>query len=251
MNEAQITVIGWIAADPFYTITGNGTPFLSLRVGCTPRRFDRQSGLWKDGDTLFLTVNCWRQLADNVNASEFRRGHPVVVTGRLRIRQYERDGQYRFSAEIEAGTVGHDLNRGTAGFRPVQRGGAPNDEDRQVAQDAADQWAVSGPLTTPDPGEEKEAGPGEGKDAEPGEGKDAEPGEGKDAEPGEGKDAEPGEGKDFGSGEGRDAGPGEEDKDAEAGGEKAGEEQDAERGEQRGAGRDAGREAPELESEAA
>ncbi|MFI0449532.1 single-stranded DNA-binding protein [Actinomadura sp. 6N118] len=153
MNEAQITVVGWIAAEPFYTITGNGTPFLSLRVGCTPRRFDRQSGLWKDVDALFLTVNCWRQLADNVNASEFKRGYPVVVTGRLRIRQYEKDGQYRFSAEIEASTLGHDLSRGTADFRPVQRTGALSEEDRQVAQDAADQWAVSGPLTAPEPAE--------------------------------------------------------------------------------------------------
>ncbi|WP_225993361.1 single-stranded DNA-binding protein [Actinomadura rudentiformis] len=149
MNEAQITVVGWIAAEPFYTITGNGTPFLSLRVGCTPRRFDRQSGLWKDVDTLFLTVNCWRQLADNVNASEFKRGYPVVVTGRLRIRQYEKDGHYRFSAEIEASTLGHDLSRGTADFRPVQRSGALSEEDRQVAHDAADQWAVAGPLAAP------------------------------------------------------------------------------------------------------
>ncbi|WP_131739520.1 single-stranded DNA-binding protein [Actinomadura roseirufa] len=148
MNEAHITVVGWVAAEPYYTVTAAGTPFLSLRVGCTPRRYDRQSGQWQDADTMFLTVNCWRGLADNVNASEFQRGHPVLVTGRLRVRQYERDGQWRFSAEVEATTVGHDLSRGTADFRPVQRGGAPTDGDRQEARDAADQWA----LTTPEEG---------------------------------------------------------------------------------------------------
>ncbi|MFD0687729.1 single-stranded DNA-binding protein [Actinomadura fibrosa] len=145
MNEAHVTVTGWIAAEPYYSVTANGTPFLSLRVGCTPRRYDRQTAQWQDGDTMFLTVNCWRGLADNVNASEFQRGHPVLVTGRLRVRQYERDGQWRFSAEIEATTLGHDLSRGTADFRPVQRGGALTDEDRQEARDVADQWALTAP----------------------------------------------------------------------------------------------------------
>ncbi|WP_242905373.1 single-stranded DNA-binding protein [Actinomadura terrae] len=143
MNEAHITIIGWIAAEPHYTVTTNGTSFLSIRVGCTPRRYDRDTGQWQDVDTLFVTVNCWRGLADNVNASEFQRGHPVLVTGRLRIRQYERDGQWRFSAEIEATTVGHDLSRGTADFRPVQRGGALTEGDRQEAREVADQWAMA------------------------------------------------------------------------------------------------------------
>jgi single-strand DNA-binding protein len=147
VNEAQITVVGWIAAEPYFTVTGNGIPFLSLRVGVTPRRFDRQTGQWQDGDTMFLTVNCWRGLADNVNASEFKRGQPVMVTGRLRVRQYERDGQWRFSAEIEATTLGHDLTRGTAHFRPVQRG-TVSEDDRREAQEVADQWALTSTSTT-------------------------------------------------------------------------------------------------------
>lgn len=146
MNEAHITLTGWVAAEPRYAVTANGTPFLSLRVGCTPRRYDRQTGQWQDVESLFVTVNCWRNLADNVNASELQRGTPVLVTGRLRIRQYERDGQWRFSAEVEATTLGPDLARGTADFRPVQRGGPLSDEDRQFARETADEWAVTVPA---------------------------------------------------------------------------------------------------------
>jgi single-strand DNA-binding protein len=149
VNEAQITLVGWIAAEPYFTVTAGGIPFLSLRVGVTPRRFDRQTGQWQDTDTMFLTVNCWRGLADNVNASELKRGQPVVVTGRLRIRQYERDGQWRFSAEVEATTLGHDLTRGTAHFRPVQRG-TLSEADRREAQEVADQWALTTPGSSPD-----------------------------------------------------------------------------------------------------
>ncbi len=160
MNEAQITVTGWVAAEPFYTITANGTPFLTVRVGCTPRRFDRRTGQWHDQDTIFLTVNCWRALADNINASEFRRGHPVVVTGRLRIRQYEKDGQWRFSAEVEATTVGHDLTRGTTAFRPAQRA-AVMDADRREVRAATDQWALASVKTAAQPGDPPDDHPAE------------------------------------------------------------------------------------------
>lgn len=144
MNDAHITIVGWVAADPFYKTTANGTPYLTLRIGCTPRRFDRQTGQWQDMETMLLTVNCWRGLADNVNASELRRGHPVIVTGRLRIREYIREGQFRFSAEIEAITLGHDLSRGTALFRPLRRGGGMTEDDRLEAREHADQWAQGG-----------------------------------------------------------------------------------------------------------
>jgi single-strand DNA-binding protein len=143
MNDAHVTLVGWIAQEPFFTVTQHGTPFLSLRVGCTPRRFDRQLGQWQDLEPQFMTVNCWRGLAENVNASELTRGDPVLVTGRLRIRQYVKDGQLRFSAEIEAITLGHDLTRGSAQFRRVQRGGGMTTEDRQEAERLNDRWAES------------------------------------------------------------------------------------------------------------
>jgi single-strand DNA-binding protein len=151
VNEAHVTITGWVAAEPHYAVTANGTPYLSLRVGCTPRRFDRQTNQWQDDDSLFVTVNCWRGLAENVNASELRRGTPVLLTGRLRIRQYERADQWRFSAEVEALTLGPDLNRGTVDFRPAQRSGPLTDEDRRLARETADQWALTAPT-----GEEEE-----------------------------------------------------------------------------------------------
>ncbi|HEV7933556.1 MAG TPA: single-stranded DNA-binding protein [Actinomadura sp.] len=159
MNDAHVTLVGWLAQDPFYTITQHGTPFLSLRVGCTPRRFDRQMGQWQDMSSMFLTVNCWRALADNIKSSELKRGDPVVVTGRLRIREYAKDGQVRFSAEIEASTLGHDLTRGSAEFHRVQRGGGMTPEDRREAEDHNDRWA-EGNGEVLSPGEEETGSPG-------------------------------------------------------------------------------------------
>ncbi|WP_051468566.1 single-stranded DNA-binding protein [Actinomadura oligospora] len=157
MNEAQITVIGWVADTPQFLITANGTPYLSMRLACTPRRFDRTTGQWADVETMFLTVNCWRGLAENINSSEFARGHPVIVTGRLRIRQYERDGQWRYCAEIEATTLGHDLTRGTADFRTASRSSSLTESDRREAQELSDLFALTGDQPTEEPTEPAKA----------------------------------------------------------------------------------------------
>jgi single-strand DNA-binding protein len=143
VNEAVVTVIGFVAQDPIFEVLASGTSLMSLRIGSTPRRYDREIGQWRDEDPMFLTVSCWRGLADNLQACELQRGDPVIVTGKLRIREYLKDGQRRFSAQIEATTVGHDLSRGIARFQRSQRAaGLP--EDRRQADDVADRWLEEG-----------------------------------------------------------------------------------------------------------
>jgi len=139
VNEAVVTVIGFVAQDPIFEVLASGTSLMSLRVGSTPRRYDRELGQWRDDDPMFLTVSCWRGLADNLQSCELQRGDPVIVTGKLRIREYVKDGQRRFSAQIEATTVGHDLSRGVARFQRAQRSTA-FPEDRRQADDVADRW---------------------------------------------------------------------------------------------------------------
>lgn len=140
MNDALITVVGWVAQDPHFEILESGTPLMSLRIGSTPRRYDRELGQWRDDEPMFLTASCWRTLADNLQHCGLKRGDPIVVTGKLRIREYTKDdGQRRFNAQIEATTVGHDLSRGIARFQRAQRSGGL-EEDRRHADDVADRW---------------------------------------------------------------------------------------------------------------
>ncbi|GII79020.1 hypothetical protein Sru01_40020 [Sphaerisporangium rufum] len=124
MNDIYITVLGNVAADPRRHSFADGSSATSLRVASTRRVFDRATQSWQDGETTFYTVRCYRSLAENV-ARSVRLGHPVVVHGRLRIRSYERDGQRRLAAEVEAASVGHDLRRGVTGFQKAHRGAHP------------------------------------------------------------------------------------------------------------------------------
>jgi single-strand DNA-binding protein len=140
VNDAIITVVGFVAAEPRYEVLASGTSLLSLRIGSTPRRYDRDLGQWRDEEPMFMTATCWRSLADNLQASELKRGDPVIVTGRLRIREYAKDGERRLSAQIDATTIGHDLSRGVARFQRTQRATANLPEERRQADDLADRW---------------------------------------------------------------------------------------------------------------
>ena len=120
MNETSVTVVGNLVDDPRLRTTDTGVDVAGFRVASTARRWDRASGRWSDAGPLFLSVTCWRGLAGNAVAS-LRKGDPVVVTGRLSTRTYEKDGQTRSTCELEALAIGPDLARGTAVFRRSPR----------------------------------------------------------------------------------------------------------------------------------
>ena len=125
INEAQVFLAGYVAREPRFRFTTRGISSVTLRVACTPRWVDRETGEWTDGETSFVTVLCWRALADNV-AKCLHKGEPVLVKGRLHVRPYEKDGVSRLAVEIEATSVGHDLARGVASFQRPRRPAAEN-----------------------------------------------------------------------------------------------------------------------------
>src|SRR6266496_3801983 len=127
MNEAQVTMIGYVASTPKLFKTKGGRFVANMRVGVTPRLHDKETGQWSDGDTSYMTVTCWRSLATNAAAC-LRKGDPIVVKGRMRVRQYDdKDGNQRLVVEVDASTLGHDLTRGVAHFLRTKRspGDAP------------------------------------------------------------------------------------------------------------------------------
>jgi single-strand DNA-binding protein len=120
MFETPLTVVGRIVTDLIQKDTAGGR-LCSFRVMASERRFNRDTQDWMDGDRLFLTVKCWRKLAENVGASLFR-GDNVVVSGRLFINEYQtNDGQQRSDLELDARAVGPNLTMCTAMLeRPIR-----------------------------------------------------------------------------------------------------------------------------------
>ncbi|MGQ4489338.1 single-stranded DNA-binding protein [Streptomyces sp. SAS_281] len=120
MNETLVTLVGNAATAVEFRETANGG-MARFRFAVTPRRWDRLKEVWADGHTSFYTVWAWRALAANLTGS-VAVGEPLVVHGRLKVREEELEGQRRTYVDIEAVAVGHDLTRGTAAFRRVVRG---------------------------------------------------------------------------------------------------------------------------------
>jgi single-strand DNA-binding protein len=119
-NEAHISLSGYVASQPFYKETRTGVPSLTMRVAWTPRRVDKVTGEWVDAETSFLRVNCYRKLAENA-ANCVRKGDPVIVRGRVSVRDYEdKNGRQRTSVDVDALSVGHDLGRGVATFQRLR-----------------------------------------------------------------------------------------------------------------------------------
>jgi len=84
---------------------------------------DRQTNEWKDGDSLFLTCNVWRQAAENV-AESLQRGMRVIVSGRLKQRSYEtKEGEKRTVFEVEVEDVGPSLRNASAKVARAARTG--------------------------------------------------------------------------------------------------------------------------------
>ncbi len=64
----------------------------------------------------------WREAAENV-AESLQKGTRVLVSGRLKQRSYEKDGQKHTVVEMDVDEVGPSLKYATAKVNKTQRGG--------------------------------------------------------------------------------------------------------------------------------
>ena len=122
-NETTITITGNLVDDPELRFTPSGQPVARFRIASTPRYRDNATGEWKDGDTLFLTCQVWRQAAVFV-AETLQKGMRAIVTGRLRQRSYEtKEGEKRTVYELQVDEAGPSLRNATAKVTKASRAG--------------------------------------------------------------------------------------------------------------------------------
>ena len=106
-------------------------------MASTPRY--RKNSDWVDGNTTWLTVTCWRNLAEHA-ARSIRKGDPVIVIGKLRTNVWKGEEAVVERLILEATTIGHDLSRGTSVFSRVERVVVPegHESDLQAATAAVE-----------------------------------------------------------------------------------------------------------------
>jgi len=125
-GEVNITVVGNLADDPELRYTQGGVAVVSVRVGSTPRTFNRQTSAWEDGETVWIRCTAWREVAENI-AQSLTKGTRVVVTGRLKAPSayQSAQGEARASLELEIEEIGPSLRYATAAItRRAREAGA-------------------------------------------------------------------------------------------------------------------------------
>jgi single-strand DNA-binding protein len=111
----QYTVTGLVATTPRHLVTQDGLPITSFRLAASLRKYDKQLNRWVDAETNWFTITSFRQLAVN-SAVSISKGDRVLVTGRLRVRDWDNGERAGTSVELEAESVGHDLMWGSSTF---------------------------------------------------------------------------------------------------------------------------------------
>jgi len=140
-GETVITVIGNLTADPELRWTGNGAAVADFTIASTPRTYDRNSGEWKDGESLFLRCSVWRNAAENV-AESLRKGMRVIAQGRLVQRSYEtKEGERRTVVELQVDEIGPSLRSARAQVTRANNGqqGGYQSGGQRPAQGAGEQ----------------------------------------------------------------------------------------------------------------
>lgn len=150
-----ITLTGIVGTEPRAVTTAEGLAITSFRLASTQRRFDKSQEKWVDGDTNWYSITTFRQLATN-SAVSVKKGERILVTGRLRIREWENAGKAGTNIDVEADALGHDLSWGTASFSrgagatPIDTGGLQADATSTFASEA--DLAATDASSAPDVG---------------------------------------------------------------------------------------------------
>ncbi|MGZ0710695.1 single-stranded DNA-binding protein (plasmid) [Coraliomargarita sp. W4R53] len=133
--QDTITIRGNLAADPEQRRISNDVVVTSFRVGTTARHFDKTAQEWVDDDTNWFQVSAFRALGEHAFAS-LRKGHPVIVSGKLKLREWESASGKGMSADIEADAVGHDLRWGSTIYTRALR------PEREEPAAPVEQWTA-------------------------------------------------------------------------------------------------------------
>lgn len=130
----KVILVGNLGRDPEVRHLESGVPVASFSIATSETYNDKNTGERKT-ITEWHNVVLWRGLAE-VAEKYLHKGDQVYIEGKLRTRQWEKDGVTRYSTEI----VGETMN---------MLGGRPRTDTVQAAATPTNQPAAATPSATP------------------------------------------------------------------------------------------------------
>jgi single-strand DNA-binding protein len=136
IGDITLTAVGNLTGDVELRFTSSGQAVAEFTIAVNPRERDAATGNYRDGDPSFVSVQVWRQLAENC-AESLTKGTRVIATGRWREERWEdKEGQKRSRWRLTADSVGPDLTFATAKL---------NRTTRRAETPPGDPWATGSP----------------------------------------------------------------------------------------------------------
>ena len=96
----KVILVGNVGLDPEVRSLETGVKVARVRLATSERIFNRQTNEATE-HTEWHTVTLWRSLAEVVD-KYVRKGSQLYIEGRIRTREWERDGVKHFATEIVA-----------------------------------------------------------------------------------------------------------------------------------------------------
>lgn len=129
-----------VVMDPETKFLDSGKTMLKLRVVAKTRK--KVDGSWVDGDASFFNIVVWDPFATNLIEAGVSKGDTVFVSGKLRERTYEKDGEKRSTVEISVGDQDDSIGLSARwGRSPKSMGSAQaNIASAKAALGATDDW---------------------------------------------------------------------------------------------------------------
>lgn len=148
MPVPRVHIDGRLTADPDVKFSESGMPLCRLRVACSDKRKDPDTGKWEDTQTAFITVKVFGPVAEHA-AESLAKGDLVLAYGRLVTEEWtDQQGNNRQALVVLADAVGPSLQ-----FRTLPHGGGREDKAPAAAPAAGgDPWAEPPRMPNPEGG---------------------------------------------------------------------------------------------------
>lgn len=96
----KVILVGNVGADPEVRALDGGTKVARIRLATTERVYNKEKNETKE-NTEWHSITLWRGLAEVVD-KYIRKGSQLYIEGKLRTREYDKNGVKCFATEIVA-----------------------------------------------------------------------------------------------------------------------------------------------------
>jgi single-strand DNA-binding protein len=143
MSLPSISGVARLLEDPELRFGPSGVAICKMRLVFNSRKLNQQTQQWEDSDSFFVDGVVFKEAAEQA-AESYTRQSEVVVSGRLKTRQWEdREGKKRSTPELVIDAIGASTRFATVKIQKMQRSSGGGQSQPAQGGNFDDPWSTS------------------------------------------------------------------------------------------------------------